>query len=134
MPGRICRMNIGGEVLWVGHQAGLHRPLGGGGMQRGEDREQAEEARDHEMARTAIQAAAQTAEDLVGRGFDEARADGPHVYAQKGRYRFLLRNDVRPGPPGRREEMINLYASLAARNLLRRLPGPGTKEGGRHPL
>lgn len=75
---------------------------------------------DDELARVAAEAAEQTAKDLVAAGFDEAWADGPHVYARKGRYRYAMHNDVRRGPPGNREKMLDLYAAMVVRNLLNR--------------
>lgn len=75
------------------------------------------------LARIAADAAAKTANRLVHIGWDEAWAEGSTVHARQGDFTFILRNDVQKGPPGNRDRMLDMYASMVVRNLLAGRPG-----------
>lgn len=76
---------------------------------------------DGDLTRIAADAAAKAADELKRLGYDEAWAEGATVHARVGRLTCVVRNDVRKGPPGNRERMLDTYASMVVRNLAKRL-------------
>lgn len=76
-----------------------------------------------------MEATAETARNLAASGnFTEARAEGSVLLATAGKHSFAVRNRVSKGPPGNREKMLALYASMVVRNLVGRVQQTG--EGG----
>lgn len=72
---------------------------------------------DQDVANRVTDAAQETAKDLLRAGFDEAWAEGPDVYARKGKQTFIMRNQVQRGHKGNRDKMLDLFAAMVVRRL-----------------
>lgn len=86
---------------------------------------------DQDLVRTLTDAVRKTAEELTARaGFDAAHAEGTTLVAQSGRYRFVVKNSVTTADSGRQEQVLDLYARMVVRQLLRTPDGRGPSPPG----